>query len=63
MRINLGSSRIVFDFAFYVFFKFLTFICFSCQVHTTVTIDELATPGLKSIISFVVPDQRSGKVE
>ena len=30
---------------------------------TTVTIDELATPGLKSIISFVVPDQKSGKVE
>ncbi|OAY65386.1 mitochondrial outer membrane protein porin 1-like [Ananas comosus] len=29
----------------------------------TVTIDELATPGLKSIFSFVVPDQRSGKVE
>nr|CAD1833910.1 unnamed protein product [Ananas comosus var. bracteatus] len=30
---------------------------------TTVTIDELATPGLKTIFSFVVPDQRSGKVE
>ncbi|XP_072966365.1 mitochondrial outer membrane protein porin 1 [Typha angustifolia] len=30
---------------------------------TTVTIDELATPGLKTIFSFVVPDQKSGKVE
>ncbi|XP_008775594.2 mitochondrial outer membrane protein porin 1-like [Phoenix dactylifera] len=30
---------------------------------TTVTVDELATPGLKTIFSFVVPDQRSGKVE
>ncbi|KAJ6813691.1 mitochondrial outer membrane protein porin 1-like [Iris pallida] len=33
------------------------------SVLTTVTVDELATPGLKTIISFVVPDQRSGKVE
>lgn len=31
------------------------------QVVTTVTVDEL-TPGLKSILSFAVPDQRSGKV-
>ncbi|XP_020087982.1 mitochondrial outer membrane protein porin 1-like [Ananas comosus] len=30
---------------------------------TTVTVDELATPGLRTIFSFVVPDQRSGKVE
>lgn len=35
----------------------------SSNVFTTVTIDEIATPGLKSIISFVVPDQKSGKVE
>ncbi|KAJ6803083.1 mitochondrial outer membrane protein porin 1-like [Iris pallida] len=33
------------------------------NVFTTVTIDELATPGLKTIISFVVPDQKSAKVE
>ncbi|CAK9313293.1 unnamed protein product [Citrullus colocynthis] len=32
------------------------------NVHTTVTIDEPA-PGLKTIFSFRVPDQRSGKVE
>ncbi|KAJ6808341.1 mitochondrial outer membrane protein porin 1-like [Iris pallida] len=33
-------------------------------VLTTVTVDELvSTPGLKTIISFAVPDQRSGKVE
>uniref|UniRef100_A0A0E0M0C4 Chorismate-utilising enzyme C-terminal domain-containing protein n=1 Tax=Oryza punctata TaxID=4537 RepID=A0A0E0M0C4_ORYPU len=32
------------------------------QVVTTVTVDEL-TPGLKSILSFAVPDQRSGKFE
>ncbi|XP_072979334.1 mitochondrial outer membrane porin-like [Typha angustifolia] len=30
---------------------------------TTVTVDELGTPGLKTIFSFIVPDQRSGKVE
>nr|CAD1824224.1 unnamed protein product [Ananas comosus var. bracteatus] len=33
------------------------------NLFTTVTVDELATPGLKTIFSFVVPDQRSGKVE
>ncbi|WOL00334.1 mitochondrial outer membrane protein porin 1-like [Canna indica] len=33
------------------------------NVTTTVTVDELATPGLKTLISFVVPDQTSGKVE
>jgi len=33
------------------------------NVITTVTIDELATPGLKTIFSFAVPDQRSGKFE
>ncbi|XP_008786741.1 mitochondrial outer membrane protein porin 1-like [Phoenix dactylifera] len=33
------------------------------NLSTTVTVDELATPGLKTIFSFVVPDQRSGKVE
>lgn len=32
------------------------------NVLTTVTIDEPA-PGLKAIFSFIVPDQRSGKVE
>ncbi|KAL5223472.1 hypothetical protein ABZP36_010111 [Zizania latifolia] len=32
------------------------------HIITTVTVDEL-TPGLKSILSFVVPDQRSGKFE
>jgi voltage-dependent anion channel protein 2 len=30
---------------------------------TTVTVDEFGTPGLKSILSLVVPDQRSGKLE
>ncbi|XP_074571228.1 mitochondrial outer membrane protein porin 1-like [Curcuma longa] len=33
------------------------------NVTTTVTIDEFTVPGLKTIFSFVVPDQRSGKVE
>ncbi|KAL7163954.1 hypothetical protein ACSBR2_039959 [Camellia fascicularis] len=32
------------------------------NVLTTITIDEPA-PGLKTIFSFIVPDQRSGKVE
>lgn len=31
------------------------------QLFTTVTVDEPA-PGLKTIFSFKVPDQRSGKV-
>ncbi|WOL09036.1 mitochondrial outer membrane protein porin 1 [Canna indica] len=30
---------------------------------TTVTVDELAVPGLRSIFSFILPDHRSGKVE
>ncbi|XP_073006780.1 mitochondrial outer membrane protein porin 1-like [Typha latifolia] len=30
---------------------------------TTITVNELATPGLKTIFSFAVPDQKSGKVE
>ncbi|GMH26141.1 hypothetical protein Nepgr_027984 [Nepenthes gracilis] len=34
----------------------------SSKVFTTVTVDEPA-PGLKAILSFAVPDQRSGKVE
>ncbi|KAK6242802.1 hypothetical protein SCA6_008191 [Theobroma cacao] len=34
----------------------------SSKLFTTVTVDEPA-PGLKTIFSFVVPDQRSGKVE
>ncbi|CAN6442337.1 unnamed protein product [Victoria cruziana] len=34
----------------------------SSKLHATVTVDEPA-PGLKTIFSFVVPDQRSGKVE
>ncbi|XP_020596736.1 mitochondrial outer membrane porin-like isoform X2 [Phalaenopsis equestris] len=33
------------------------------NVLTTFTIDELGTPDLKTIISFVLPDQKSGKVE
>ncbi|XP_011085778.1 mitochondrial outer membrane protein porin of 34 kDa isoform X2 [Sesamum indicum] len=32
------------------------------NLHTTVTVDE-PTPGLKTILSFRVPDQRSGKLE
>nr|XP_043640015.1 mitochondrial outer membrane protein porin of 36 kDa-like [Erigeron canadensis] len=32
------------------------------KLLTTITIDE-AAPGLKTILSFIVPDQRSGKVE
>ncbi|KAF3777693.1 Mitochondrial outer membrane protein porin [Nymphaea thermarum] len=32
------------------------------KLHTTITVDEPA-PGLKAIFSFVVPDQKSGKVE
>ncbi|XVF03395.1 hypothetical protein REPUB_Repub04eG0257600 [Reevesia pubescens] len=32
------------------------------NLFTTVTVDEPA-PGLKTIFSFIVPDQRSGKVE
>nr|GFA47378.1 mitochondrial outer membrane protein porin of 36 kDa-like [Tanacetum cinerariifolium] len=31
-------------------------------VFTTITVDEPA-PGLKTIFSFVVPDQKSGKAE
>ncbi|KAL0287622.1 UNVERIFIED_CONTAM: Mitochondrial outer membrane protein porin of [Sesamum angustifolium] len=34
----------------------------SSNLHTTVTVDE-PTPGLKTILSFRVPDQRSGKLE
>ncbi|KAI3452343.1 hypothetical protein Pfo_030130 [Paulownia fortunei] len=34
----------------------------SSNLFTTVTIDE-PTPGLKTILSFRVPDQRSGKLE
>lgn len=32
------------------------------NLFTTITVDEPA-PGLKTILSFIVPDQRSGKVE
>ncbi|KAM3328166.1 hypothetical protein P3S68_033628 [Capsicum galapagoense] len=32
------------------------------QVYTTITVDEPA-PGLKTIVSFVIPNQKSGKVE
>ncbi|PWA78526.1 Eukaryotic porin/Tom40 [Artemisia annua] len=32
------------------------------KLYTTITVDE-AAPGLKTILSFVAPDQRSGKVE
>ncbi|KAK4409886.1 Mitochondrial outer membrane protein porin of [Sesamum angolense] len=34
----------------------------SSNLHTAVTVDE-PTPGLKTILSFRVPDQRSGKLE
>ncbi|GAB2280323.1 hypothetical protein Dimus_014963 [Dionaea muscipula] len=34
----------------------------SSNVFTTVTVDEPA-PGVKAILSFVIPDQKSGKVE
>uniref|UniRef100_A0A453KP06 Mitochondrial outer membrane protein porin 1 n=1 Tax=Aegilops tauschii subsp. strangulata TaxID=200361 RepID=A0A453KP06_AEGTS len=33
------------------------------NVITTITADDLAAPGLKTILSFAVPDQKSGKVE
>ncbi|KAK3133164.1 hypothetical protein QOZ80_6AG0533200 [Eleusine coracana subsp. coracana] len=33
------------------------------NVITTVTVNQIATPGLKTILSFAVPDQRSGKFE
>ncbi|XP_010925360.1 mitochondrial outer membrane protein porin 1 [Elaeis guineensis] len=33
------------------------------NLSTKVAVDELATPGLKTIFSFVLPDQRSGQVE
>ncbi|XP_042391042.1 mitochondrial outer membrane protein porin of 36 kDa-like [Zingiber officinale] len=33
------------------------------NVTTTITVDEVATPGLKAIFSYVLPDQKSGKVE
>ncbi|XP_051205451.2 mitochondrial outer membrane porin [Lolium perenne] len=33
------------------------------NVITTITADEYAAPGLKTIFSFAVPDQKSGKVE
>ncbi|EMS51310.1 Mitochondrial outer membrane porin [Triticum urartu] len=32
------------------------------NVITTITADDLAAPGLKTILSFAVPDQKSGKV-
>ena len=35
--------------------------CLDIQLCSTITIDELA-PGLKTILSFVAPDQKSGKV-
>lgn len=34
---------------------------FALQLFTTITVNEPA-PGLKTIFSFRVPDQRSGKV-
>jgi len=39
----------------------LTCLLCNCQLLTTITVDE-AAPGLKTILSFRVPDQRSGKV-
>ncbi|RRT84611.1 hypothetical protein B296_00013366 [Ensete ventricosum] len=43
--------------------KFTVTTCTSDGVVSDFTVDELATPGLKTIFSFVIPDQRSGKVE
>ncbi|MQM07963.1 hypothetical protein Taro_040806, partial [Colocasia esculenta] len=40
----------------------ILFVMIIVKVFATFTVDELA-PGFKSIFSFVVPDQRSGKVE
>lgn len=40
---------------------FVTKSLYYDQLLTTITIDEPA-PGLKTIVSFRVPDQRSGKV-
>lgn len=38
-------------------------VCYiDVQLFTTITVDEPA-PGLKTIFSFIVPDQRSGKVK
>lgn len=39
----------------------LTHALYICQLVTTITVDG-AAPGLKTILSFKVPDQRSGKV-
>lgn len=36
---------------------------FTFQLLTTVTVDELATPGLRSIFNFITPDQQLGKVD
>ncbi|AQK96322.1 porin1 [Zea mays] len=44
--------RLMISFGFHIF-----------QLLTTITVDEFGTPGLKSIINLVVPDQRSGKLE
>jgi hypothetical protein len=41
--------------------NYLTFNLLCYQLFTTITVDEPA-PGLKTIFSFKVPDQRSGKV-
>jgi hypothetical protein len=41
--------------------NYLTFNLLCHQLFTTITVDEPA-PGLKTIFSFKVPDQRSGKV-
>jgi hypothetical protein len=42
-------------------FMVFYFVFLTLQLFATVTIDEPA-PGLKTILSFTVPDQRSGKV-
>ncbi|KAK9725847.1 hypothetical protein RND81_05G173600 [Saponaria officinalis] len=43
------------------FFQVFVYSC-AFQLLTTITVDE-AAPGLKTIVSFKVPDQRSGKLE
>lgn len=48
------------DYEVHTMIFWLIIACY-VQLRTTITIDEPA-PGLKAIFSFIVPDQRSGKV-
>lgn len=65
----ISVSLLYFRFVFFLIINLkLSFHCFThsilfheSQLFVTVTVDEPA-PGLKSIVSFKVPDQRSGKV-